>query len=114
MTEQDNYSGVATLDGVESYVNTRMSGGIAIVSAIDVRTLNDMLSAALIVVFLAFVLLAIILFFGCLGHQLHKSECATPRPCIVPEMRFLINERGQETPVPIYYLAVFFNGIVVN
>ncbi len=64
--EQDNYSGIAIIDGIESYVNTRTSGGIAIVSAIDVSTLNTMLYLDLIAVLAAFALLMAILFFGCL------------------------------------------------
>lgn len=64
--EQDNYSGIATIDGTESYVNTRKSGGIAIVSAIDVRILDGMLYSDLIVVLLGFVLLMAVLFIGCL------------------------------------------------
>ena len=64
--EQDNYSGIATINGTDSYVNTRKSEGIAIVSAVEVNSINDMLSASIIVVLIAFVLFAIVLFFGCL------------------------------------------------
>lgn len=64
--EQDNYSGTANLDGTKSYVNTRKSGGIAIISAIDVGTLDGMLYSDLIIVFAGFALLMAVLFIGCL------------------------------------------------
>ena len=64
--EQDNYSGIAVIAGTKYYVNTRKSGGIAIVSGIDVSTLDGMLHSNLIAVLLGFALFAVILFLGCL------------------------------------------------
>ena len=64
--EQDYYSGTANLDGTKSYVNTRKNGGIAIISAIDVGILDDLLYSDLIIVFAVFALLMAVLFIGCL------------------------------------------------
>ena len=78
--EQDNYSGMAEIGGKEAYVNSRNSGGIAIVSAIDVSSLNSMLMTNLIVLALVFALFMIVLFFGCVFRPEPDTTKAEEKP----------------------------------
>ncbi|MDO4938664.1 MAG: mechanosensitive ion channel family protein [Lachnospiraceae bacterium] len=64
--EENNYSGLATIDGSKSYVNTRKNDSLLIISAIDCTLLDFNLMLNLILLLSGFVLMMIVLFLGCI------------------------------------------------
>ncbi len=92
--EQDNYSGIAEIRGKPSYVNTRSSEGIAVVSAIECNRIDIMLVSCSLIMIAAFVLLMAVLFYGCVCHPEKAEDPAEEN--VTPEEE-VITDRSRES-----------------
>ena len=75
--EQDRYSGSAEINGFLFYVNTRNSSDILVVSAIRSEKLVNMVWIVAAAILISYLLLALLLFYGCICYPVADENAET-------------------------------------